>query len=336
MLGLGRASQYAGWWSGGEVIGSASISTASTMDYLNYQEPDFGIVISDLGVTGTASVLNNRTLNNGNVNFTDVNTYTGYDNMNATVFTHFRVPSTMTNAGSQQIMNWQLNSGTSSKTWYLHVYADSGNLGISSSRLNATTPLPITDIANQWLTFVCSESNSSSSFTNWNGSGSGNCYVRNAVYDTTTGELLYKQDQITTNTPIDLSGLGNVPTNEFNDPGFPCYQSLNNYGTGNSVTAGTNWISLGTMFDPVSVTDKSWLTPRPNAQIGNAVCLLNCQYTNFEQSGNIYYLTTSSMDKYTQTNNRVLEFVVNFDGNFSNQIWGNIYSNANPIESSSY
>jgi hypothetical protein len=107
----------------------------------------------------------------------------------------------------------------------------------------------------------------------------------------------------------------------------------------NSISVGTMWISLGTMFDPLNISDKSWLTPRPNAQIGNAVAMINSQMTNYEQSGNDYYLTTSGMDKFTQSSDRVMQFSIDNGSpivSYANVLFAGNYSNANPIESSSY
>jgi hypothetical protein len=61
---------------------------------------------------------------------------------------------------------------------------------------------------------------------------------------------------------------------------------------------------FGSMWDPLTVTDTSWLTPRPTATLGNSgagTAFYNFTYSDYAVSGTDYSTTEHFNDLYTPT-----------------------------------
>jgi hypothetical protein len=204
-----------------------------------------------------------------------------------------------------------------------------GRLGFNGQFDTAfTLPGAYTDWNNTWFTVVSSTAESSSSFTNWGTSATTITQYaqRRCIYNTETGELLVKVDTTVNKSNFDFKLAGAWITDSgntipFSDGGDPySFRILNNsqgfYGANAEPIIETNhWISYGTGFDPVAIksSDSTWLTTRPNAQIGNARAWCNIQFVDYEAVSNtspyLYSVSTSDMDLMSQANDRMAQLV---------------------------
>jgi len=311
MLGLGRASQYAGWWNQGQAPGIVNFTASGALSYTNRQTPSYSLLVNNFG-------LSYGTLSSGNVDLTGYSSLTGFNNGKLTTVNTFRpewpdpIGST-TDFVSVNIFNEVAQGGTS---YFLNpsvsLYNNNTQIQLQVPGIFQETGLSYSVINNRWVTLVSSISNSQSDYVDWTDTGtSGTSYCRACLFDTVTGELLYRRDIRNT---VDLPSVSSMPTS------IPTNQSGNNYifsggnGSGSSETTlyefrlSNHWISVGTMFDPLGSTDTSWRTTRPSATIGTAVAWLNMQTAEFESVGSpaVYYVPQTDMDLYTETNNRIM------------------------------
>jgi hypothetical protein len=170
------------------------------------------------------------------------------------------------------------------------------------------TPTAYTNYRDQWITAVASQAQSSSAFTSWTGSTTGQLFVRVCLFNTATGVLIAKQDQaVATYTP---PALGSLPSSISTDGNSSNSLSCNGFGVSTGVITITSnwWISFGQMFDPLATTNTSWRTSSPSAEIQNCKAWINAQYTNILTSGLEEYGAASGQDLYSQTNNYLLDW----------------------------
>lgn len=195
-LGIGRASQYAGWWTGTPKMTTTINATLSQ---------------------GTPWLVTPR--------YYQDNSATGYQNANqgaANSPTTGQITTTgLTNsAASTTALTIRFGSsylstapsGTSGATWY-NRFSSGGtsyfpNIGFTKDssgqyRINIT-PLDtfqgsavinnFDSLRNTWLSFVIGMSTTSSSFASWAGTGTDTYYTRVCVYNVETGQLLQTSD----------------------------------------------------------------------------------------------------------------------------------------------
>ena len=314
MLGLGQASQYAGWWNTG--IKSINFTGSSAMVPLSEQSPEFSI-LTDSGAPG-------RQLNSpatGNYNITGLTGFTGYNNNRMTMVASYYLPWSSGMADSSYLGNpiaWDLND-SSSVLWASNIYIGitGGSLQIGSQIYNSiyTTSLLLpgayTTYTNQWLTIVASVAETSTAFASWSAgtTSTQGMFVRIAGYNTQTGQLIAKQDTAVSGTAAlpNLSTLAAALTtvNPFGSTVSNNFYLYSNSDNTYPWRMGGVWTSVGTMFDPLTVTDTSWRTPAPAAVIGTGRAWSNWQFTNSTTlpaaAGN--YINTSGQDLYSESSN---------------------------------
>jgi hypothetical protein len=187
---------------------------------------------------------------------------------------------------------------------------DSGKLYIVNGFSSVTPKLITTDAytnyTDRWLTIVASGSNTPNDFSSWTGTGSsGDNYVRLALYDGITGDLLTHVDQRVGGNRPNYSAYGNT---------LSCDSSLadsvfiNNFAAGaQDFRQAGQWIAYGLMFDPFSATDTSWLTTRPSNIIAGCEAWINASFVDTELVSTTYYSVDSEADRYSQADDHVFK-----------------------------
>ena len=312
MLGIALNAQRAGW---GEQPFLVNITTDSVVSQALYQTPSYSFLFNasdrnwdvtagDYDLTGYSSIsgFNNRR-------------YTGMMNM------YFPWPSGLANGyyGTPFAVLIKKTSVTNIN-WTINLDIVSGSLRILSGYDNnvpqVTLPGAYTDYTNRWLTFVATGAETSSVFTNWTGTGSGSNYNRLAVYDTQTAVLLGKTDEIDSQLRANISGYGNSVSSDQADADSV---RLNGFsGGGEQIRQAGIWMSLGTMFDPLTETSDVWLTTRPGATIGNATAWLNSTATTYyENTGTNFYYMDEDTDIFTPDTADQRVEIANSDAGFT-------------------
>ena len=314
MLGLGRASQYAGWWNGG--IKYINFAGSSAMVPLTEQTPEFSI-LTDSGAPGR-TLISPAT---GSYNITGLTGFTGYNNNRMTMVSSYYLPwsaGMANNTYGNPIAFW-LNDNSSvqwgSSNIYISIVGGSLQMGgqiYGVVNLNSITlPGAYTTYTNQWLTTVISVAETSTAFTNWSAgtTSTQGMFIRVATYNTQTGQLIAKQDTAASGTAA-LPNLSTLASTLTTLVPFSITVSNNLWAYSNSDNTypwrvGGVWFSLGTMFDPLTVTDTSWRTPSPAAVIGTGRAWSNWQLTNSTTlpaaAGS--YINTSGQDLYSEPSN---------------------------------
>jgi len=304
MLGIALNAQRAGW---GEQPFQVNITSDSAITQALYQTPSFSILTGVGGSPPNSSDI----IPTGNFDLTDYDLNTGFNNKRSTIVATMYAdwPTGLTT--EYAALSWanELKNNGTIEYFNINIENNNGNMTFIGVQGSALTLGATDSFIDRWLTVICSTSETQSSFTDWVPPpfGSGD-YIRLAVYDSETGELLGKRDNRATlptlqienwpdTTPANHSGSYGITMNSFGSGGSPTYYNtrLCNY-----------WASFGTMFDPLQETNTSWLTTRPSAQLGNAVAWINAQWTNDELDGSVYFVSTSGQDLYSQADDRVM------------------------------
>jgi hypothetical protein len=311
MLGLGRASEYAGWWN--NKLTTIRFSGSGATSSLQQQSPEYSYLSSP---TSGGSITTT-----GSFNITGLSGFTGYNTRRSTHFYHCYLPSSSWTGLSSNAYFGMVNTLAISGTNYFY----NASLGVGSGGQltfnwqsggptnTITMPNNYTTYRDTWLTFIGSSSETYTSFTNWTGptSGTNVNYSRMAVYDTQTGTLLSSVDFTTTQTP---PSLGSLPSS-LPSTGSTSLSSNDYTSNGISTRKAAHWCTIGQMFDPFTLTDTSWFTPSPSATLGGAKAWLNVRYLQNTTSSGIYYVPTDSQDLYSEPSNLKWRF-----GN-SNTYW---------------
>lgn len=314
MLGIGRASEYAGWWSQGNITATANLTSVSSLSYARKITPTYSYLME---VNSSGTPIGYDTVQFGPasyqyVDITGLTGFTGYNNLNMTMVQHFYLPwASQTGAFTNGQMRFDIkqpsyfakstaiNSGQNGGSGKFYVSVD-----YPGGSITLDTADSYSNYNDRWLTVVFSTSNTASNFSSWSSSsGSGPVYARVSLYDTQAGTLIKKQDQLLGDPGWDLSTL---PTNLSFSPdetsyiqifGFPGGTFANDY----DYRIQNAWISVGTMFDPLTTTDTTWLTSNPNKQIGNAVAWLNSQFNNYTYRYDYDTTGTQGVSKISNT-----------------------------------
>jgi hypothetical protein len=292
MLGVALNAQRAGW---GEQPFQVNIPVVTVIDQALYQTPSFSWLNNE---DYTPSTNNFSRWAAGNIDTSGYADLSGFNNDRWTWLITFRLnmPAGLTsNQGVKIDTKFNGGDGDFTSNWaWVHGYGSPVRLQINCPFTNGIE-LPATgyDAYNdQWLTIVGSSSNTSASYTHWAGTGSsGDYYQRTAVFDTETGELISKSDSrnsgrnlgIPTNLATWMSSAGNVVSTDRSVTYSYSIAGLTASQANCDIRITNYWVSVGTMFDPLTETDTSWLTTRPSETIGNAQAWFNGVFT---QAGN--------------------------------------------------
>jgi hypothetical protein len=335
MLGLGRASEYAGWWNQQLKVAFTSTSTLGTSIY---QTPTY----SWLGNSTTGSI---DGVNTGSIDLTGLTGFTGYNNLRSVRVTHMYFPSSvwtsaaagvilfvpiadLVNAGTQYPYQIQVSLDTAGAVKNFRMQGIFLSFGGSNA---ATLPGAHTQYLDTWITVVQATAETSTAFTNWAGgtAGTNTQATRMAVYNTRTGALIVKNDvwrNSTTSSPAwpTLSTITNPLPLETGVAWYMNYAIETDPGYDTRIAG--DWISFGTMFDPESQTNTSWRTALPPELIGNAQSWMNVQFSRYSNvGGTVFSGTASNQDLYSQAANNQIYFnqvssQAGFDANASTTI----------------
>jgi hypothetical protein len=334
MLGIGRASEYAGWWNQGNKPATVVLTGSSALRYTNAQTPSYSLLT---GVGGSPAG-QWQVQSEGNYNITGYTGLTGYNANRATVVATVYLDWPTSGIPSSAFVAYNVNLEIKQSATQTEYYSPSIRLSNSNTQFSVdsllsgyATILPgsYTQYVGKWLTFVWTMSETQSSFTNWSTQqGSSGNYVRTAIYDSLTGALIQKYDfRGIPNFPTDLSVWPNsVPTATYQGDtavlttGYGSGPDVN--GTYYNTRLNTVWWSIGTMFDPLTTTNTSWRTTRPSATIDTGKAWLNLQLTNYivDDTGQ-YAITDSGMGLFSATNNVVVKGPYNSGNNYSADDW---------------
>ena len=123
---------------------------------------------------------------------------------------------------------------------------------------------------------------------------------------------------IPTNLATWMSSAGNVINTERGNGTSYSISGLTDTQANCDIRITNYWVSIGTMFDPLTETDTSWLTTRPSETIGNAQAWFNGVFT--EAGNTASYATAwgvpSDADRFTPaTADRQIQLLGSGTGN---------------------
>lgn len=329
MLGVALTAQRAGW--GGEIPPPPqviSITSQSAIQYELYQEPSFSWMYDDSGagpqIFPTFAV--------GNIDLSGYADLPGFNNRRSCqiiTFNLYMPPGLSTNDGIKFDTRFRGGDGDFTTNWaWVSGYSEIVRLQINCAAAGGIE-MPDTgyDAYNgRWLTIVAAVSETAESFTNFTGTGfMPVSFRRTAVFDTETGELLAKDDfagsdhpgGVPSNLAQYMSDAGNILSTDRNN----VEPSWNLGGqppeAGVEIKFSNYWVSWGTTFDPLSVSDRSWLTTRPNAQIGDAVAWVNGTFADYGNTANFQtaWATHGERDLFTPDDADRGMDLIQYDGN---------------------
>jgi hypothetical protein len=277
MLGLGRASQYAGWWGGGPLV--VSITADAELASAVYQTPAYSFLYN---ASDRAWSINNS----GTYDLTGYSSLSGFNNLRYTTVqtVYLPWPSGLSDGYYGSPINVSLKqSGQTDLSLNGVLDIVSGSLKISYGYANnqpsVTLPGAYTNYTNRWLTFVNCGAETSSVYTNYAPTGTGTNYLRLAVYDTETGELLGKTDRQDSSSRRSISAYG---TSVSAQSGATNCVAINGFsGGGEQIRQSNLWYSFGTMFDPETETSGSWRTTRIPETVGTGSAWLSQSFTTY-------------------------------------------------------
>lgn len=348
MLGLARAAQYAGWGAAQGPNIRLAMTSPADMQYAVYQEPSY---------SWNADIDDNRIWNStigfgeaGQYSVSDVPALSNYQQFGFTGIVTVKLdhPAGLSENQGYKIFHNFRGGDASFLGNYAWVVGSAQNPTLVFNSMASTgVVLPgnnYLDYNNRWLTCVTSISSNQQDFADWNPGpvfGTTNFYIRSCVFDTETGELIGRQDKEETfeprpvGWPSDLTQWiadGTADADGINSEGFGTEYAYAQFGgfagfenapPGINARIGGLWTSIGTMFDPLSATDRTWFTTRPNAVIESAVAWQNAQLVDVSFRPNqfsdpvntfeVVYSTAEGNDRYSQQDNRQLALIP-FDG----------------------
>ena len=282
MLGLGRASEYAGWWGGGapsfrttvttSMASRPSIGTGTSLYGNDWTSPDFGNNISmafdDASLGSNQSAIYSCTFKTGTVSEISW----------AEPSTGFLSPKTYDSEGSAWVP-WLANFGNASGN-EVSVKAQVGRrnsdnrVGIlweygTYTQIYFSSATWDTTLANKFISLVVCQAPTSSSFANWTGGtvGASQDALRAMLVNASTGALIDQVDSaITIFNPVvaNPSAITWRPywqsplvAGDFNTQTF----TMDNF-TGDNrdyLFLNSGWVSIGDILDPAATDSTSGL-----------------------------------------------------------------------------
>lgn len=347
MLGLGRASQYAGWWSSGVAPAVVTMNSVSTLNYKLTQSPAFSILGSKDDDTLPSFELEPTGLS-------DLALLPVYnDNKGWTIATTFYLDwdVSQVNSGGNRVYGFfhqvkfvQGASYPSTDFNAINCFAQisSGNLYLTSRMESQAsgifrnfTALPGSwELYNQrWMTLIYSSSNTPASFSNYTGGSVGAYNTRSCLYDTQTGVNLQTLDL---SFSASFPGMTDWTYQSGSPPELPANLSASDgFQTTSSAPAagstpyqknriGMMWGTFGSAFDPAVLPNTGILTNRPPKVLGNSTACYNIPFADYVAGSGAdpYYIANSGQDVFASANDRTLPFT--FDGNATQ--FGDTYS----------
>lgn len=323
MLGTARASQYAKWWSSGELT-NVAFSSTSVLGTEIYQSPTYSWLLNN-------SNRNTQGVPEGTIDLTGLTGFTGFNNLRSARVVQFYLPSSEWNTATSQsvvVVTQQdpYNGATSTQYPFqvqisLDTVGGTQQIGFGSIFMSFNGSLFVylpgthTQYTDKWLTVVSTSAETSSVYTSWapfSPQGSNDQACRLAVFDTATGALIVKRDEwrnSTTASPAwpTLSTITNPLPMQTGSNWYLNWQAYSQ--TGYETRIAGSWMSLGTMFDPLSETNTSWRTAMPTETIGTAQSWMNVQFSRYQDtSGSNFYGNTSGQDLYSESSDRQIKW----------------------------
>ena len=284
MLGVALNAQRAGF---SEQPFTVTISTDSVITQALYQTPSYSFLFNASD--------RNWEIDPGDYDLTGYSSITGFNNRRYAVVMNVYLPwpSGLSDDYYGTVWNADIKkSGDSTLSFALNVNISSGSLLIRSGYDNNLPEVTLTgaytDYTDRWLTIVSCGAETSTVFTDWTGTGTGNNYNRLCVFDANTGDLLAKSDLRDNSGRANVSGYGNSVSSVSGDANSVFVNGFS--GGGQEIRQAGVWYSFGTMFDPLTETSDVWRTTRPGATIGNATAWMNATATTYYNSGNGYWM----------------------------------------------
>ena len=302
-LGIARNAQTAGWGVG---PARAEITGAGVMAYTMYDTPTFSFLRNTSSRGGSTEP--------GSFNATGLGSISGYNTARFTVLANFYLPwaGGLSDSFYGAPCQGEFKIGGAGPGFFNIItnivggaLSINGGLGWSGSNGYNSVALPgaYTAWTNTWLTAVLCSSETPSSYTSWAGSGSGSSYGRVAVYNTLTGAFIAKVDTVYSYTTPPWSSWPSSVNAAASGNDYLVLSSTGN--NGQQLRNNQQSVWLGSMWDPLTVTDTTWLTPRPTATLGNSgagTAFSNLTYSDYAYDGVSLYTTIEHFgDLYTPT-----------------------------------
>jgi hypothetical protein len=323
MLGLGRASQYAGWWSGKptarmEVPVELNQAVYQTPSYsMQYGQNSFSSAVypSDAVIDLSTFLTVPNTNNSRSVMF--VTFQMNFESGIAPGVGNF-ITGFMHNARFAQgefypnTEFWGLNTFIQFRDNELDI---TGRIETPTTIARTVSDLPggYEAYNNRWLTYIFSMAETYTVFSNWSGATNTARYLRTALWDTETREVIQVLDA-TTNADFPAfvqyaNQVTDLPMNRDGEYGMSDGIVLSNgFPDGlQPIRFSQLWSAFGTTFDPANPPDSTVFTTRPNNTIGNAVAWYNTQYVEYVTSGTDYYVKDQGETLYSQPNDRMID-----------------------------
>ena len=271
MLGLARASQWAGWWTAGAEPEARDMTVTFAVTAQGIPSPryaaDFTLVDPPPNF-GTITQYAQDT-DGANINVSGI----GTQSVSTTVATTFRVGQDWLNPSLDYYSTpWNsydtFGNAVSATSVFFNVgiQTDPGQIklhGYSAPGYDVGNAWPA-EWRDRWLTLICSSSNNSADFNNWTaGSNEYDIYQRVCLVDTVTGEILVQHDDDQTFTDWNNTIEFDQPWNMAFDSTYGNYYYgafisgvSDDWAAGNlqDIQIATQWKSFGSMVDPVGNT----------------------------------------------------------------------------------
>lgn len=282
MLGLGRASEYAGWWSGKPSFNSISATTATTLGQFDgfssalatnsWLTPSNSGDPATFGFDNTGIVSARAQVAAVTMRFDVMSNYTWQTDTFRNTYQFVKNNSSATGPQGPYLLNMNSNTGTT----YTGVTISGLCRTLTTNKFaifycpNGYDFIPFTTafdtLANTWITIVVAQAPTSASFSGWTGGTPGtNFYpVRACIINSQTGDLIEKVDinvnqfqgQITT-----YAAETWYPYSNNTGPGTAYFymQSQNRFDLTYNLTPNvyyaSTWASVGEVFDPTATTN---------------------------------------------------------------------------------
>ena len=322
MLGIARASQYAGW-AGGPL--KPAFKSTSTLT-------------KTLSLSGASLLLSGPAV--GEITNISLNTTATFDITGMTAVSEYNNKKMLLSSTVLPSLDSGLSDGYYGSLGYISLtypgYEDSTAPGKLNSNIDVSLYIDngqleiragwdtgeanrvklagaYTDWTSTWLTFVFAASNDSADFAGHTGGGTWGA-DRLSVYNSETGQLLGTSDNAPSTEFVDRIGLSDFTSTTVSTTGSDStvnrisWQAFN--GGGQQFRLSNMWFTLGQTIDPASIVTGTqassvWTTMPSQVLGGNVSALVTIGLSDYELDGTQdYYATQTNMGKFTQTDDR--------------------------------
>lgn len=336
MLGAGRASQYAGWWTGKP---TAKMTVPVALNQAVYQTPSFSFQY------GQNNYNSSQYPSDAVIDLSTFDSVPNSNNKRFALFTTFQLnlESGIAPGAGNYIVGFTNDARFAQGTaypgtdfWGLNTFVQfrdnefdvTGRIETSNGIDRVTFDLPggYEAYNNRWLTFAMCGAESPTLFSNWTAATNTSRYIRTALWDTETRELLQVLDLATNLNVPDFVQYANqvddLPFNISGEYGMRDQISIDAFFPDGAqpIRFVQQWAAYGTMFDPAEPPDTSMFTTRPGSQLGNAVAWYNTQFVEYVTDGTNYSVKDQGASLYNQADDEMLQIGTNsttFNGGYS-------------------